>query len=504
MSAFVGSNNDVAKTGSVYIDGLLWGSRWLIEDDNRTITYSFLNNTNWDDAWTQAGKNAVQNALQSWANVANFKLEFSANDTDAELLFHLVNNNVLDGNLGQANPPGEDDDTYVEGTVLINWEAYSTNVGVGSYDYITFVHEIGHALGLAHPHDDGGTSSIYPGVSDQWDTGNFGLNQFVWTVMSYIDIDSSYSPGDAEDWGFIGGPMAFDIAAIQHIYGINTTYNTGNNTYNLPTVNGPGTYWSCIWDAGGIDTISGKDATTKVTIDLRNASLANGDPNAGGYINRVDGISGGFTIANSKGGLCVVENAIGGNFNDSLTGNDYNNSLIAGSGDDTVSGGGGKDTLVGGSGRDILNGNTGKDILTGGTGNDTFVFRYGQSTVGNFDTITDFAIKMDKVDLLTQGGAATPSPTKFTRAKNNTATTLTNAVNSVFADADGLTGGNQALGINSAALMVVGTAGIAGTYLIMNDAVAGFQSTLDSVVNITGYTGTLPSLGTIAVKDFFV
>jgi hypothetical protein len=74
----------------------------------------------------------------------------------------------------------------------------------------------------------------------------------------------------------------------------------------------------------------------------------------------------------------------------------------------------------------------------------------------------------------------------------------------VFADANGLTAGSQALGVNSAALVVVSTVGIAGTYLVINDGTAGLQSTVDSVVNITGYSGTLPSFGTIPVNNFFV
>jgi hypothetical protein len=76
--------------------------------------------------------------------------------------------------------------------------------------------------------------------------------------------------------------------------------------------------------------------------------------------------------------------------------------------------------------------------------------------------------------------------------------------NGVFADANGLTAGSQALGVNSAALVVVSTVGIAGTYLVINDGTAGLQSTVDSVVNITGYSGTLPSFGTIPVNNFFV
>jgi hypothetical protein len=45
---------------------------------------------------------------------------------------------------------------------------------------------------------------------------------------------------------------------------------------------------------------------------------------------------------------------------------------------------------------------------------------------------------------------------------------------------------------------------IAGTYLIINDGVAGFQSGSDLLVNITGFSGALPALGTVPVTNFFV
>ncbi|MGL5059563.1 MAG: bluetail domain-containing putative surface protein, partial [Microcoleus sp.] len=106
--------------------------------------------------------------------------------------------------------------------------------------------------------------------------------------------------------------------------------------------------------------------------------------------------------------------------------------------------------------------------------------------------------------LLTQGGAAMDAPTLLSRAADSTATTLQNVVTQVFADADGALAGNQALGINSAALVVVTTGSIAGTYLTINNGTAGFQASGDLVVNLTGYTGTLPPLGNVAVSSFFI
>ena len=164
----------------------------------------------------------------------------------------------------------------------------------------------------------------------------------------------------------------------------------------------------------------------------------------------------------------------------------------------------GNNTIIGNSSNNTLNGGAGADILTGGVGTDILVFQFGQSPVSGADQITDFAIGTDKIDLLTSLGVAMNAPTAFTRATNSTATTLINMANSVFTDANGALTGNQALSVNSAALVSVTTFGIAGTYLVINDGVAGFQSGNDLLVNITEYSGTLPALGTIAVSSFFI
>ncbi|MGB3418884.1 MAG: bluetail domain-containing putative surface protein [Dolichospermum sp.] len=175
-------------------------------------------------------------------------------------------------------------------------------------------------------------------------------------------------------------------------------------------------------------------------------------------------------------------------------------------GTDAINGTGnaGNNSLTGNSGNNTLNGGAGADTLRGGVGSDIFVFQFGQSPVSGADRITDFAIGTDKIDLLTSLGVAMNAPTSFTRAANSTATTLTNVVNNVFTDANGVLTGNQALGVNSAALVSVTTSGITGTYLVINDGVAGFQSRNDLLVNITGYSGTLPALGTIAVSSLFI
>ena len=352
-----------------YIDGILWGGNQY----GNTITYSFWDDPSLDDnyddidttstPWFDYEIAAMEQALTSWSNVANINfVQATDNDPNATLAFNLVNNTEFDA-LGAFNPPG----TFGEGIGYFNWEGTGwdeAGLQEGGYGYITLIHELGHGLGLAHPHDTGGGSSIYPGVDSPWDTGDNGLNQGVWTTMSYNDglVSNDYS--GILNYGYQGTPMAFDIAAIQSLYGANTSYNTGDNTYFLPTSNTSGTFYSCIWDAGGFDTISAANATADVTINLNDAPLTG--PNAGGYISSVSGIYGGFTIANGV----VIEDAIGGSGNDSIIGNEADNYLSGGSGNDYMDGWTGNDDMYGGEGDDTLLGYDGDDSLDGGAGND--------------------------------------------------------------------------------------------------------------------------------------
>jgi Ca2+-binding RTX toxin-like protein len=199
-----------------------------------------------------------------------------------------------------------------------------------------------------------------------------------------------------------------------------------------------------------------------------------------------------FTVTN-------FDDVIGTNQNDVITGDGQANIL---------SGNAGNDSINGGSGIDTLNGGLGIDTLTGGPGGDadTFVFQFGQSTISDLtlpDRITDFAIGTDKIDLLLSTGAITGAPLSFTRAANSTAATRTALATQVFTDANGSLGGNQPLLANSAALVQVTAGAIAGTYLLINDSTAALSFTNDLLVNITGFGGALPGLGSIPVASFF-
>jgi Ca2+-binding RTX toxin-like protein len=68
-------------------------------------------------------------------------------------------------------------------------------------------------------------------------------------------------------------------------------------------------------------------------------------------------------------------------------------------GTDHMDGKDGYDTLLAYAGNDRLNGNLGNDTLTGGAGNDTFVFDSALNAATNKDTIVDFTLGQDKIEL---------------------------------------------------------------------------------------------------------
>jgi serralysin len=281
-------------------------------------------------AWSGAERQAMLEAFQTWSRVTNIDFVQVGTKGEADIISVLNESETI---LGQATLPGGTEPSLIELSVTgTNFD----NIQLGGDTFETMVHEIGHAIGLYHPHD----GFVFPGVTpdNDQDKGDNGLNQQIWTSMSYVTgWDGQQHAGLS--FGTAASPMAFDIAAIQVLYGVRA-YATGDTNYALPQTNGLGTGWVSIWDTGGSDTITAASSQSAVTIDLRDAPLVG--PNAGGYVSWINGIQGGFTIANGV----KVENAIGGGANDTLIGNGHDNRLFGGDGNDTLFGSDGIDRAV--------------------------------------------------------------------------------------------------------------------------------------------------------------
>jgi Ca2+-binding RTX toxin-like protein len=311
--------------------------------------------------WTatyRTGLNTVQQsafkaALQTWADVARVTFtEVSDNASgvgDIRVAFSSARE--LDDAWGYAFFP---DSTWPSGgDIWINYEhASDTDWSVGSYNFFSLVHELGHALGLSHPDDNPYRSS----------------NQY--TVMSYVDAPrSAFIQRDSDgyiSWEYIvpSTPMLHDIAAIQYLYGANTNYKTGNDTYTFDITK---PFFRTIWDAAGDDTIDCSNLVKPLVIDLNQGAFSS--------IRTVDSLpasTGRWTIPppadlyDGSNNLAiaygtVIENATGGSAADTIRGNSSANRLAGGAGDDIINGDAGNDTLSGGAGNDQLVGGSGLD-----------------------------------------------------------------------------------------------------------------------------------------------
>ena len=366
----------VAPSNNIYIDSLSWvGSKWnWSQGSTNKLKYCFapaysvedcpqgVKNLNYDNVnqqevpisttvWNEDEKTAMRLGLQKWTEIVGMDIEeviatSQGDENNADLKFYVTtdsNFEALGAQFGPHSSPYHGIGVYLRNT----GDLWSTSLQPGGFGFFVILHELGHGLGLAHPHDIGGGSygassnGRFPGViiieeqKDEFiEKGNNDLNQCVFTVMSYVTTRTDLTPSSYEPYGFLKGPMGFDIATMEHLYGLSDNFNNGNDVYIITEgeVGGVDGY-TCIYDSGGTDLIQ-YNGNKIVTIDLRAGTLQN-EPGGGGFISKVDqsNIYSGFSIANGV----TIEDATGGSNNDTIYQVDSVSNVIDGrTGIDTV------------------------------------------------------------------------------------------------------------------------------------------------------------------------
>ena len=356
-----------------------------------TIKYHFGNFLD-TQTWTTEYKAEFRAALAAIEAVANIRFVETPFSGTADLVEAIAPASFFDtpNVLGFHSTPSTGVSVGAFNTGF--WKAGSNSNGdPGGFFFTTLLHELGHALGLAHPQDAGLGTTVMTGVTAPFNSfGVSGLNQGVYTVMSYNDGWTSKNgvlPANAT-YGGSTGLGALDIAALQAMYGANTSTNSGNNTYVIPSANAAGVGYQAIWDTGGYDSIW-YQGSANARIDLRPATLDYTDT-GGGVISFAEGVKGGFTIAQGV----VIENAYGGAGDDLIFGNNAQNILRGNSGHDTFQSlsDGSNNSIFGGYGNDLIYVavSTGADQVFGEQGNDVAVI---SSNAGSFSggTGTDIA-----------------------------------------------------------------------------------------------------------------
>lgn len=357
MATPLGSS--VPVSGNTLVDGLTQGSKW----SSGNLTYSL-----WDSPygeWNSVSKELIDLALQQIENVTNIHFTYVETYGEPNLstdLEFIQTGDLLDSYpyevYGQAIFP----DTAFGNALLdeigvdrTQWPSPEGLVMFDNYDYVfygaaslpggqgftTIIHEIGHALGLKHPHDSGGnyTRSSFEQL------GISGYDNQLYTMMSYNGVSN------ATNFSYnIATPMPLDILALQYLYGANTSHNAGDSAYAL-TDDG---IVVTLWDAGGTDRVDGSALSVDVILDMRPGEWS------------LIGSTYGAVAYNT-----IIEHATTGAGDDLIFGNITNNTITANGGSDFIKGFEGNDYLYGNVGQDIIYGNQGADFLYGGKDNDS-------------------------------------------------------------------------------------------------------------------------------------
>tara|TARA_B100001142_G_scaffold325680_1_gene379711 strand:+ start:1685 stop:3334 length:1650 start_codon:yes stop_codon:yes gene_type:complete len=243
--------------------------------------------------------------------------------------------NFIPGVVATAEPPFSDprggdiwfNKSYAKsdfstGLVAIaeNSQSIGSQTPIG--DLTVMYHEIFHALGVEHPNDN-------PDIPFPEDK-----NSREYTVMAgefSVEL-ASIKIIDEKSYAIPSTPMAYDVAALQYLYGPNTKFNSGNTTYtfdpNIPEI-------KLIWDGGGTDTLNFSNFSESSTINLTDGSYST-IPFNGWFLKNNLSIAFG----------AVIENVITGSGADVIIGNSSNNVITGGLGGDTIDGDAGIDQAV--------------------------------------------------------------------------------------------------------------------------------------------------------------
>lgn len=367
-----------------------------------TISRDTYTSGNASTSWNQTQLDNITKILTSYSQMANLNFgsiqNYSASGYTPANVGNLSNINISliyrpDLNFSGESALGTDTNfKYLgsAGDIIININGLGSrglnndvSFSDSSFGYHTLMHEIGHSLGLTHPHlsstSAGTVLTSYFNLTTSVGFNALGfhinsgadMNKDYFSIMSY---DETLTPSNALI--VAQSPMILDVIALQELYGAGTGSTGSGDDTVTPGASGTVTQYRTYFDTGGNNTINLINYSSGAYINM-GVPIAGANHLVGVSMSKSDGdklLSSGTDPSSLRWYYGEFQNVTGSPANDLIYGNSLDNTIDGGGGNDVIDGGAGNDTVV-------FNGNTsqyhlalaadGKITISGNSINDT-------------------------------------------------------------------------------------------------------------------------------------
>lgn len=313
------------QTLATFLESGYWGgTNWKWGTTNPTFNVQAL---------TDNERALARQAFHSWSTVTN--LTFTEVTSGGNIVFSSPNSGT-DSNSAYADFAGSAG-TITSASVNIGngWMSayYDTSRPFFNYAYQTYLHEIGHALGLGHQGPYNGSATY--GVDNA-----YANDSWQFSLMSYFGQDNYDYNGAGASYLYISGPMMADILAMHDKYGASATKTHwyGDNAdrgAEFDFANGVRSF--TMYSPDGWVALNSSNYSGSQIIHMNAGQFSS----VRGYVNNV-------------GNYSPMTSYVGGSGVDDITGSDSADTIFAMNDDDVIYSGLANDTVDGGGGADVL------------------------------------------------------------------------------------------------------------------------------------------------------